>query len=120
MQAATLGRRKSHRLALSAIGGALVSGGGRPMRGRRLNLSREGGLFEPQSDRCYFSNPAALRVATGKRPDTYRWIPIHIVRAARLQLALRWRESLSDDEFMDLAHLLNPVRERLSPMRPQA
>jgi hypothetical protein len=90
-----LGRRKSHRVPLQI--GAIVDSGGRPVRGRLLNLSQGGALFEFTQRRFVLPGPCTLQLAVGKVPDRFVSIPIDIVRAAHGQFGVEWRQPLPED-----------------------
>ena len=90
-----LGRRKSHRVPLQI--GATVDSGGRPVRGRLINLSQGGALFEFKQRRSVFPGPCTLQLDLGKAPDRLISIPIDIVRAAHGQFGVEWRLPLPED-----------------------
>jgi hypothetical protein len=95
-----LGRRQSPRVALSM--GAVVNAGEGSVRGKLVNLSLGGALFESRQRRCYFPGPCVLQVALGRTPEQHISIPISIVRAQRGQFALEWKQRLPADEYSKL------------------
>jgi hypothetical protein len=99
-----LGRRQSPRVALSM--GAVVNAGEGSVRGKLVNLSLGGALFESRQRRCYFPGPCVLQVALGRAPDQRISIPISIVRAQRGQFALEWKQRLPAEELFKLRGMM--------------
>ena len=99
-----LGRRQSPRIELSV--GAVVNAGKQSVRGKLLNLSSGGALFQSMQRRVYFPGPCVLQVAAGTKPDRRISIPINIVRAERGQFALQWKQLLPADEFSKLQGII--------------
>jgi len=99
-----LGRRQSPRIELSV--GAVVNAGKQSVRGKLLNLSSGGALFQSMQRRVYFPGPCVLQVAAGGTPDRRITIPINIVRAERGQFALQWKQLLPADELSKLQGIL--------------
>ena len=98
-----LGRRKSNRVPLRI--GAIVDAGGSTLRGRLVNLSQGGALFEFTQKRSVLPGPCVLQLPLRTAPDRNVSIPVDVVRAARGQFGLEWRQPLPE-EVGDLRFLL--------------
>ena len=90
-----LGRRKSHRVPLQI--GATVDSGGHALNGWLVNLSQGGALFEFKQRRSILPGSCTLQLPLGKTADRQLSIPIDIVRTARGQFGVEWRQPLPED-----------------------
>jgi len=96
-----LGRREWHRLALEMP--ALLKSGKATLRGKILNISVGGALFESDRKRARFPGPCVLRLPIEAGANDHTFIQAQVVRAAEGRFGLRWTQRIPAHALIKLA-----------------
>ncbi len=96
-----LGRREWHRLRIE-IPAVLKSGKAR-LRGKVLNISVGGALFEPDRKRVRFPGPCVLSLPIEAASGDHTFIQAQVVRTSEGQFGLRWTQRIPAHALIKLA-----------------
>jgi hypothetical protein len=96
-----LGRREWHRLPIEMP--ALLKSGKATLRGKILNISVGGALFESDRKRVRFPGPCVLRLPIEVGATDHTFIQAQVVRTAEGRFGLRWTQRIPAHALIKLA-----------------
>jgi hypothetical protein len=96
-----LGRREWHRLAVEMP--ALLESGNAALRGKILNISVGGALFESDRKRVRFPGPCVLRLPIEAATRDHTLIQAQVVRTSEGRFGLRWTQRIPPHALLKLA-----------------
>jgi hypothetical protein len=96
-----LGRREWHRLPIEMP--ALLKSGKATLRGKILNISVGGALFESDRQRVRFPGPCVLRLPIEAGSTDHTFIQAQVVRTSDGRFGLRWTQRIPAHALIKLA-----------------
>ena len=96
-----LGRREWHRLPMQMP--ALLKSGKATLRGKILNISVGGALFEAERKRVRFPGPCVLRLPSEAGSTDHTFIQAQVVRTSEGRFGLRWTQRIPAHALIKLA-----------------
>ena len=96
-----LGRREWHRLTIEMP--ALLESGKATLRGKIVNISVGGALFESNRKRFRFPGPCVLRLPIEAASADHTFIQAEVVRTSGGRFGLRWMQRIPAHALIKLA-----------------
>ena len=96
-----LGRREWHRLPVEMP--AVLESGKTTLRGKIVNISVGGALFESDRRRARFPGPCVLRLPIEAASGDYTLIQAQVVRTSGGRFGLRWTQRIPAHALIRLA-----------------